>query len=51
MIKTISIIIVGVSIFGVLFFLIVKNAMKKRIDYLVSRNNDKKWFKKIYKIF
>jgi hypothetical protein len=42
MIKTISIIIVGVSIFGLLFFMIVKRAMKKRIDYLVSKNNVKK---------
>ena len=42
MIKTISIIIVGVSIFGVLFFLIVKGALKKKIDYLVSKDNTKK---------
>ena len=42
MIKTISIIIVGVSIFGVLFFLIVKRSIKKKIDYLVYKNNSKK---------
>lgn len=43
MIKTILIIIVSVSIFGLLLFVFVKNAIKKRIDYLVK--NEKKKIK------
>tara|TARA_A100001011_G_scaffold398864_1_gene504879 strand:+ start:2205 stop:2333 length:129 start_codon:yes stop_codon:yes gene_type:complete len=36
MIKTILIIIVSVSIFGLILFIFVKNAMKKKIDELVK---------------
>ena len=40
MIKTIAIIVVSVSIFGLLLFVFVKNQIKKRIDYY--SNNEKK---------
>jgi len=39
MIKTILIILVSVGVFGVLFFLLVKNILKKRIDYYLKKNN------------
>jgi len=39
MIKTILVILVSVGIFGILFFLIVKNILKKRIKYYLKRNN------------
>ena len=42
MIKTISIIVVSVSIFGVLLFVLVKNSMKKRIEYYLKLNEKKK---------
>ena len=42
MIKTILIIIVSVSIFGLLLFVFVKNVLKKRIDYLVEKEKEKK---------
>tara|TARA_A100001011_G_C14184905_1_gene788583 strand:- start:422 stop:562 length:141 start_codon:yes stop_codon:yes gene_type:complete len=40
MIKTILIIIVSVSIFGLLLFVLVRNALKRKIDVLVE--NEKK---------
>ncbi len=39
MIKTILVILVSVSIFGILFFILVKNILKKRIEYYLKRNN------------
>jgi len=39
MIKTILAILVSVGVFGVLFFLLVKNILKKRIDYYLKKNN------------
>ena len=36
MLKTILIIIVSVSIFGLLLFVIVRNLMKRKIDQLVE---------------
>jgi len=39
MIKTTLIILVSVGVFGVLFFLLVKNILKKRIDYYLKKNN------------
>jgi len=39
MIKTILVILVSVGIFGVLFFLLVKNILKKKIDYYLKKNN------------
>ena len=43
MFKTISIIVVMVTIFGVGFFFIVKRALKKRLDFYLSKNNKKKF--------
>ena len=37
MIKTITIIILSVSIFGIIFFIIVRNSLKKKLDYLVEK--------------
>tara|TARA_B110000495_G_C22446864_1_gene279666 strand:+ start:255 stop:383 length:129 start_codon:yes stop_codon:yes gene_type:complete len=37
MIKTILIIIVSVSIFGLLLFVFVRNLLKKRIDQMVKK--------------
>tara|TARA_B100000700_G_scaffold312648_1_gene396548 strand:- start:419 stop:553 length:135 start_codon:yes stop_codon:yes gene_type:complete len=42
MIKTISIIIVSVSIFGILIFVLVKNLVKRRIEYYLKLNEKKK---------
>ena len=36
MIKTILIIIISVSIFGLLVFVLVRNALKRKIDQLVE---------------
>jgi|TARA_B100000513_G_scaffold5981_3_gene2983 hypothetical protein len=41
MFKTISIIILSVTIFGVLLFILVKNAMKRRIEYYLKLNEKK----------
>ncbi len=41
MFKTISIIILSVTIFGVLLFILVKNAMKRRIEYYLKLNDKK----------
>ena len=43
MFKTISIIVILVTIFGVGFFFIVKRALKKRLDYYLSKKNKKKF--------
>ncbi len=40
MYKTILIIILSVTFFGILFFILVRNALKKRLDELVK--NEKK---------
>tara|TARA_Y100001958_G_C21162283_1_gene495893 strand:- start:176 stop:310 length:135 start_codon:yes stop_codon:yes gene_type:complete len=42
MFKTISIIVVSVSLFGLIVFIIVKNLVKKRIEYYLKLNNKKK---------
>tara|TARA_B100000524_G_scaffold159451_1_gene80981 strand:- start:293 stop:430 length:138 start_codon:yes stop_codon:yes gene_type:complete len=42
MIKTISIIVVSVSIFGLILFVFVKNIMKRRIEYYLKLNEKKK---------
>ena len=39
--RIILIIIVSVSIFGLLVFVIVKNYIKSRIDYLVKEDKEK----------
>ena len=47
MIKTIAIIVVSVSIFGLVLFVFVKNTMKKRIEYYLKLNEKKKKTKKV----
>tara|TARA_A100001035_G_scaffold33372_1_gene22361 strand:- start:749 stop:886 length:138 start_codon:yes stop_codon:yes gene_type:complete len=42
MIKTISIIVISVSIFGLILFVFVKNLMKRRIEYYLKLNEKKK---------
>ena len=42
MIKTILIIILSVSFFGILFFILVRNALKRKIDLLVEEEKKKK---------
>ena len=42
MLKTILTIIVSVSLFGLIVFIIVKNLMKKRIEYFLKLNEKKK---------
>jgi len=39
MIKTILIITISVSIFGLLLFVFVKNQIKKRIDFYLDKKN------------
>ena len=39
MFKTILIIVISVTIFGVLFFIYVKESLKKRLDYYLSKKN------------
>ena len=41
MLKTVLIIVVSVTVFGVIFFLYVKKTLKKRLDYYLSKNNKK----------
>ena len=41
MIKTIAIIIGSVSIFGLIVFVLVKNFMKRKIDYYLKLNEKK----------
>ena len=40
-IKTILIIIISVAIFGLLLFVFVKNYIKKKIDYYLSKKKSK----------
>ena len=40
MIKTISIIIISVTIFGVVFFIVVRNSLKRKLDMLVSQQKE-----------
>ena len=41
MIKTILIIILSVTFFGVLFFILVRNALKRKLDILVEEEKKK----------
>jgi len=41
MIKTILIIVLSVAIFGIAFFLYVKKALKKQLDFYLSKNTKK----------
>ena len=40
--RTILIIIVSVSIFGLIVFVMVKNYIKNKINYLIKKEKDKK---------
>ena len=42
MIKTILIIVLSVTFSGVLFFILVRNALKRKIDFLVEEEKKKK---------
>jgi|TARA_B100001029_G_scaffold31644_1_gene23642 hypothetical protein len=42
MFKTIAIIVISVSIFGLVLFVFVKNLMKRRIEYYLKLNEKKK---------
>ena len=42
MIKTILIIVLSVTFFSVLFFILVRNALKRKIDLLVEEEKKKK---------
>ena len=42
MIKTILTIIISVTIFGVIFFILVRNALKKKLDMLLEDERKKK---------
>jgi len=39
MLKTILIIVISVTIFGILFFIYVKKTLKKRLNYYLTKNN------------
>ena len=41
MIKTVAIIILSVTFFGILFFILVRNALKKKLDDLVKEEENK----------
>tara|TARA_B110000438_G_C15395899_1_gene471138 strand:+ start:367 stop:501 length:135 start_codon:yes stop_codon:yes gene_type:complete len=44
MLKTVLIIVVSVSIFGIVFFIIIKNLLKKKLsDYVNESNNEDKY--------
>ena len=42
MIKTILIIILSVALFGILFFILVRNALKRKLDILLEDEKKKK---------
>tara|TARA_B100000575_G_C22806900_1_gene475665 strand:- start:88 stop:231 length:144 start_codon:yes stop_codon:yes gene_type:complete len=42
MIKTILIIILSVTFFGILFFILVRNALKRKLDILIEDEKKKK---------
>ena len=42
MLKTVLIIVISVTIFGVLFFLFVKRALKSRLEYYLLKDKKKK---------
>ena len=42
MIKTILIIVLSVTFFGVLFFILVSNALKRKLDLIVEEEKRKK---------
>jgi|TARA_B110000914_G_scaffold168071_1_gene148615 hypothetical protein len=42
MIKTILIIIISVTFFGVLFFILVRNSLRRKLEILVEEEKNKK---------
>ena len=42
MIKTILIIVISVTFFGVLFFILVRNALKRKLEILVDEEKKRK---------
>ena len=42
MIKTILIIITSVTLFGILFFILVRNALKRKLDILLEEEEEKR---------
>ena len=42
MIKTIAIIILSVTFFGVVFFILVRNALRRKLDILVQEEKERK---------
>tara|TARA_B100000424_G_C22841500_1_gene449052 strand:+ start:266 stop:409 length:144 start_codon:yes stop_codon:yes gene_type:complete len=42
MIKTILIILISVTLFGVLFFIVVRNALKRKLDILIEEEKKRK---------
>ena len=42
MVKTIAIIVLSVTFLGVLFFILVRNALKRKLDILVEEEKRKK---------
>jgi hypothetical protein len=47
MIKTILIIVISVTIFGVVFFIIVRNSLKRQLDIIVENEKQIKEKKKL----
>jgi hypothetical protein len=42
MIKTIAIIVISVTFLGVLFFILVRNALKRKLDILIEEEKRRK---------
>ncbi len=42
MIKTVAIIILSVTFFGVLFFILVRNVLKRKLDILIEEEKKRK---------
>jgi|TARA_B110000211_G_scaffold36451_1_gene36727 hypothetical protein len=42
MVKTILIIIISVTFFGVLFFILVRNLLKRKLDMLIKQEKEDK---------
>ena len=42
MIKTILIIVISVTFFGVLFFILVRNALRRKLDILIEEEKKRK---------
>ena len=42
MIKTIAIIVISVTFFGVFFFILVRNALKRKLDILIEEEKRRK---------